>query len=253
MKRAGARGSPGSLAARRISRAFSGLQAVVGVDLHLAAGEILGLIGPNGAGKSTLVNIMSGYLTPDAGTVLLGDTDITGRPAHRLCRLGITRTFQGVRLFGRLTVTENLEVAALGRGHSRRSAYNVARQLLEEHGLGDLFDVQARALPAGTERRVALARALATDPQFLLLDEPAAGLDERESKDLRDTIAKVRETRGCGILVIEHDMGLIMSLCDRIQVISSGQTISIGNPGEVRNDPLVRTAYLGDPDGIEAA
>jgi ABC-type branched-subunit amino acid transport system ATPase component len=241
-----------NLQAQGISISFSGLRAIENVDLRLDHGEILGLIGPNGAGKSTLVNIMSGYLTPDRGRVELGGTDITGRPAHRLCRLGLTRTFQSVRLFGRLTVAENIEVGALANGQSRRKARAVVRELFAEHDLSAVADVESRSLPFGLERRVALARALATDPAFLLLDEPAAGLDDRETDELRAMISSVRETRGCGLLVIEHDMGLIMKLCDRVQVINSGRTISLGTPDEVRNDPEVRTAYLG-PEVASAA
>jgi branched-chain amino acid transport system ATP-binding protein len=237
--------SHGSLEARGVVVSFSGVRAVDGVDLLLDSAEILGLIGPNGAGKSTLVNAISGYITPDAGQVLLGGTDVTGRPAHRLCRLGLTRTFQSVRLFGRLTVAENVEIGALSRGQSRRGARAATRELLLEHNLTQFADAEARTLPYGLERRVTLARALAANPLFLLLDEPAAGLDDRETDEVRDMILHLRRSRGCGVLVIEHDMGLIMSLCDRIQVISSGRTISSGTPDAVRNDPVVRTAYLG--------
>ena len=230
---------------------FSGLRAVDAIDLQLEEGETLGLIGPNGAGKSTLVNVISGYLKPNEGKVWLGDTDITGRPAHRLCRLGVTHTFQGVRLFGRLTVAENLEVGALADGSSRRKARLAVGALLEEHNLAQYADAEVRSLPYGIERRVSLARALASNPRFLLLDEPAAGLDENETDDLRHVIAEIGRTRGCGILVIEHDMSLIARLCDRLQVINSGRTISLGAPEQVLSDPVVREAYLGEADAWE--
>lgn len=235
-----------------VSVTFSGLRAIDSVDLRLEEGETLGLIGPNGAGKSTLVNVISGYIKPNEGHVRLGDTDITGRPAHRLSRLGITRTFQAVRLFGHLTVFENLEVGALAGGVSRREARRIVGQLLDEHGLGEHAQAESRSLPYGIERRVALARALASAPRFLLLDEPAAGLDENETDELRHLIAEIGRTRGCGILVIEHDMGLIARLCDRLQVINSGRTISLGTPDEVLSDPVVREAYLGESDETEA-
>lgn len=237
---------------RGVTVTFSGLRAIDSVELRLEKGETLGLIGPNGAGKSTLVNVISGYLKPDVGGVWLGDREITGRPAHRLSRLGITRTFQGVRLFGRLTVAENLEVGALAGGTSRREARRIVGELLDEHGLREHAESEARSLPYGIERRVALARALAADPEFLLLDEPAAGLDENETDDLRHLIAEIGKNRGCGILVIEHDMGLIARLCDRLQVINSGRTISLGTPDEVLADPVVRVAYLGEPDETKA-
>ena len=240
-----------NLELRRVTVTFSGLRAIDSVDLSLEEGETLGLIGPNGAGKSTLVNVISGYLKPNDGEVWLGDTQITGRPAHRLSRLGITRTFQGVRMFGRLTVAENLEVGALASGGSRRKARQVVEALLEEHSLGDHAHAEARSLPYGIERRVALARALASDPHFLLLDEPAAGLDETETDDLRRIIAEIGRSRGCGILVIEHDMGLIKKLCDRIQVVNSGRTIALGTPEQVLSDPVVREAYLGEVDTEE--
>ena len=240
-----------NLELRSVTVTFSGLRAVDAIDLQLEEGETLGLIGPNGAGKSTLVNVISGYLKPNEGKVWLGDTDITGRPAHRLCRLGVTRTFQGVRLFGRLTVAENLEVGALADGSSRRKARLAVGALLEEHNLGQYADAEVRSLPYGIERRVSLARALASNPRFLLLDEPAAGLDENETDDLRHVIAEIGRTRGCGILVIEHDMSLIARLCDRLQVINSGRTISLGAPEQVLSDPVVREAYLGEVDAWE--
>lgn len=240
-----------NLELRSVTVTFSGLRAVDAIDLQLEEGETLGLIGPNGAGKSTLVNVISGYLKPNEGKVWLGDTDITGRPAHRLCRLGVTRTFQGVRLFGRLTVAENLEVGALADGSSRRKARQAVGALLEEHNLAPYADAEVRSLPYGIERRVSLARALASNPRFLLLDEPAAGLDENETDDLRHVIAEIGRTRGCGILVIEHDMSLIARLCDRLQVINSGRTISLGAPEQVLSDPVVREAYLGEVDEWE--
>jgi branched-chain amino acid transport system ATP-binding protein len=224
---------------------FGGLRAIDGVDLHVERGEIFGLIGPNGAGKTTMVNSLTGFQRPTAGRVYLDDTEVTGWAPARLARVGVIRTFQNVRLYARLTVRQNLELGAIGTGLGRGAARSTAEGLLERLGLGRFADADAEGLPHGIERRVAIARALAAHPDFLLLDEPAAGLNENESADLVASLSAVRDDIGCGLLVIEHDMSVIMRLCERIQVLDHGRTISIGTPAEVRADDAVLTAYLG--------
>jgi branched-chain amino acid transport system ATP-binding protein len=224
---------------------FEGVKAVDGVDLELRRGEIFGLIGPNGAGKTTLVNALTGFQKPTAGCVYLGGVEVTGWLPHRLARAGLARTFQAVRLFAGLTVFENVELGAVGTGMGRKEAQRWAWELLERLDLTAMADVVAAVAPHGMERRIALVRALATRPTFLLLDEPAAGLNEAESDVLVGSLAAIRDDFACGLMVIEHDMRVIMRLCERIQVLDYGKTISIGTPAEVQSDPAVLTAYLG--------
>jgi branched-chain amino acid transport system ATP-binding protein len=237
--------SPAPLEVREARVHFEGVKAVDGVDLHMNRGEILGLIGPNGAGKTTLVNVLSGFQRPDSGSVHLEGSDVTGWSPSRLARHGLVRTFQGVRLFSALTAYENVEVGALGAGLKRRRARETAVELLERMHLAHRADVAASSLPYGEERRLGIARALATRPNFLLLDEPAAGLNEAETDELLTTLTDIVRDFGAALLVIEHDMRLIMRLCDRIQVLDQGETISEGAPDEVRRDPRVLSAYLG--------
>lgn len=231
---------------------FEGVRALEGVEIALAQGEIVGLIGPNGAGKTTLVNVLSGFQRPASGTVRLQGRDVTGSTPEKLARSGLARTFQGNRLFPGLTAFENLEVAALRPGVRRREAGERARTLLELLGLSDHADMSAGALPQGVERRIGVARAVALDPQLVMLDEPAAGLNESECDELVRTLRSVRAQMGIGMLVIEHDMRLIMGLCDRIHVLDHGRTLASGSPDEVRRDPEVLRAYLGDPELLDA-
>jgi branched-chain amino acid transport system ATP-binding protein len=224
---------------------FGGVHAVDGVDLVLKKGEILGLIGPNGAGKTTFVNALSGFQKPTAGTVHMNGADVTGWSPYRLARRGLARTFQSVRLFPGLTVLENVELGGVGVGMRRPAARKWARELLERLHLGDKAHLYATGLPHGLERRLGIVRALAAKPTFLMLDEPAAGLNEQESDELVGSLTLIRDDFSCGLVVIEHDMRLIMRLCERIQVLDYGKTISIGTPAEVRSDPAVLTAYLG--------
>jgi branched-chain amino acid transport system ATP-binding protein len=233
------------LSARAVTVRFGGLLAVQDVSLTLASGEILGLIGPNGAGKTTLVNVLSGFQRPQSGGIHVGDADYTRLPRHSFPGAGIARTFQAVRLFKNLTVSENVETSYVAHGSSRAEARRRSAAVLEELGLAEKAALPAAGLSYGEERRVGLARALAVDPKFLLLDEPAAGLSPPEAEELRHLIAALRDNYGCGILVIEHNTALVMDLCERIQVLNSGRTIAAGSPSEIRANPEVRRVYLG--------
>jgi branched-chain amino acid transport system ATP-binding protein len=233
------------LEARAVEVHFAGVKAVDGVDLALRRGEILGLIGPNGAGKTTLVNALTCFQHPTGGRVLLAGSDVTGWDPSRLGRQGLARTFQNVRLFNRLTVFENVELGAVGGGLKPGPARELTWSLLERVRLTERARMRADSLPYGEERRVGILRALAMRPRFLLLDEPAAGLNEAESDELMETLGALPAEFGLGLLIIEHDMRLIMRLCERIQVIDHGKTIAVGTPDEIRKDAAVLTAYLG--------
>ena len=241
------------LVAEGIHVRFGGLRAIDGVDLELAEDSILGLIGPNGAGKTTMLNVLSGFQSPTAGRVRLGSSDITRWAVHRRARNGLARTFQGTRLFGSLTVRENVEGAGLGLKLAPRVARIEATQMLTDMNLLEHADVRAASLPYGGERRVAIARALVGRPRFLLLDEPAAGLNEVESDQLLESLKALQARIGCGLLIIEHDMNLIMRLCRSIQVLDYGKTLAVGTPREVQQNPEVVRAYLGDPAESDAS
>jgi branched-chain amino acid transport system ATP-binding protein len=228
-----------------VTKDFVGLRALDTVSLTLEEGEILGLIGPNGSGKTTLINVVSGLLAPTAGRVVVNGLEVSGRPAHVVARAGIARTFQSVRLFGGLTVRENIEVAALSSGVRRSEARRRADELVSEFNLGAWANALAGTLPYGLERGLEMARALATGASFLLLDEPAAGLDEAEGETLLALLTAIPAARRCGVLVIDHDMRLIMRLCRRLHVLAHGQTIAEGTAEEVRRNPAVIEAYLG--------
>ncbi len=236
---------PAKLVAEGVHVHFEGVRAVDGVDLELEEGAIMGLIGPNGAGKTTFMNAVSSFVPLTAGRVFLGGEDVSGWPPQRLVRLGLVRTFQDVATFPALSVFENVELGALGAGLSRRAARSRARELLEGLGLAELARLPASALPHGDERRVGIARAVAVGPRFLLLDEPAAGLDDAESLELTRTIATIRDQLGCGVLLVEHDMRIIFRVCERIQVLDNGKTIASGSPEEIRTSAAVVAAYLG--------
>ena len=233
------------LEAKDIVVAFGGLTAIGGVSLALESGEVFGLIGPNGAGKTTLVNVLTGFQRPTRGQVSLGGVDITGQSAHRFSRAGLARTFQAGRLFRDLHVIENLEAAAVGSGLSRRAARNRAVQILDWIQFQHKAYHRADSLPYGEERRVGIARALATNPKFVLLDEPAAGLSDAECDELMQLIARIPETFGCGVLLIEHNMRVVMGACKRIHVIDGGKTIAEGTPAEIQQHTEVIRAYLG--------
>jgi branched-chain amino acid transport system ATP-binding protein len=234
-----------ALSARGVGVNFEGLCALEGVDLDLARGEILGLIGPNGAGKTTLINVLSGYQKPSEGFTELDGQPTTGWAPHRFPRRGLGRTFQAARLFPDMTVLENVEMAGVGIGLSRAHAREDAVEILDYLDIAPRRHVTASALAYGEQRLVGIGRALAIKPRYLLLDEPAAGLSPQEAADLLTRITAIRNRYGCGILVIEHNMQLIMKLCDRVQVLALGKTISIGSPTEVQRDARVREAYLG--------
>jgi branched-chain amino acid transport system ATP-binding protein len=235
-----------TLRASSISRSYDGVKALRGVTLELRRGEVVGLIGPNGAGKSTLVNVLSGFDRPDEGTVVLGDHDVTRWSPHRRGRHGLARTFQHSHSFGSLSVRENVEVAALGVGAGPRKAAQRAGALLAALGLSDYADSPAASLAHGDERRLGVARALATEPRFVLLDEPAAGLPEAEVPEFAAVVRSVRDEHGAGVLLIDHNMALIMEICDRIHVLDQGTTLAEGAPSEIRANLDVAAAYLGE-------
>ena len=235
-----------ALRASAISRSFDGVQALRGVTLELRRGEVVGLIGPNGAGKSTLVNVLSGFDLPDSGSVLLGSRDISGWSPHRRGRHGLARTFQHSHSFKSLSVRENIEVAALGVGAGPRRAARRARELLDVLGLTAYAGKPAGALAHGDERRLGVARALATEPRFVLLDEPAAGLPEAEVPAFAAVVRSVRDDHGAGVLLIDHNMALIMEISERIHVLDQGTTLAEGAPAEIRSNLDVAAAYLGE-------
>jgi branched-chain amino acid transport system ATP-binding protein len=240
------RGPGGSLRASSVSRTFTGVQALEEVTLELRRHEVVGLIGPNGAGKSTLVNVLSGFDVPTSGTVELGDRDVTRWSPHRRGRAGIARTFQHSRSFRGLSVRENVELSALGVGARPRAARARADELLGLLGLDPYEHTPAGALSHGDERRLGVARALATEPEFVLMDEPAAGLPEAEVPEFASVVRAVRDEHDAGVLLIDHNMALVMEVCDRIQVLDQGRTLAEGTPAEIRGNLDVTAAYLGE-------
>jgi branched-chain amino acid transport system ATP-binding protein len=234
-----------SLNAIDVSVEFAGLKALAGVSLALDSGEIVGLIGPNGSGKTTLINAVTGQVPLAGGRVMLADQTISGLAPRQVALKGISRSFQIVRLFNNMTVVENIEAAALAHGAGLGAARSKAEALLVEFNLTAKADELGSSLSYGDKRRVEIARALAADPSFLLLDEPAAGMNEAETETLLHTLAALPQARGLGLLIIDHDMGLIMRLCHRLHVLASGRTIAAGTADEVRRNPAVIEAYLG--------
>jgi branched-chain amino acid transport system ATP-binding protein len=234
------------LEAHAVSVCFKGVNAVNNSNIVLRKTELLGLIGPNGAGKTTLINVLSGYQNPTAGEVFLEGVCINGWPTYRIARSGIARTFQAVRLFPHLSVLENVEASMC---HSRRGWRNrgkSARRILEMLNLYAYANARADSLDYGDERRVGIARALACNPKYLLLDEPAAGLNHDEIEALILMIQRIRDELQFGVLVVEHNMKLIMNLCERIVVLRGGLTIAEGTPEEIKVNHEVLEAYLGD-------
>jgi len=234
-----------TLEAESVGKRFGGVEALKGVSLSLAEGHIVGLIGPNGSGKTTLLNCLSGVFPPTSGRISIDGRALSGVP-HKAARRGVVRTFQNIRLFGRLTALQNVEAGALGAGRvARRKSRSYGEQVLEQLGIAPLADRFAETLSYGDQRRVEIARALAARPRYLLLDEPAAGMNDAESDELAGSIERIRGDHGCGVLVVEHDLRLIMRVCESIVVLNEGDVISRGRPDEVRADPAVVAAYIG--------
>ena len=233
---------------RNVSKFFGGLAAASHVSFSIHKGEILGLIGPNGAGKTTLFNIVDGFYAPSKGQVLFKDQDISGCKPHQICKLGIARTFQVVKPLQRMSVLDNVITSAFLRAKNKAEAVDMAMETLRFTGLEQDKDVISRGLPLGKRKKLEIARALATQPELLLLDESFAGLNHSELNESIDIIKNIK-ARGITIMIIEHHMKVIMSISDRIVVINYGQKIAEGSPQEIRNNPQVVEAYLGEQHG----
>ena len=245
-----------------VSKRFGGVRAVNDVSFRVEKGMIKAVIGPNGAGKTTLFNMVSGFIAPDAGTIAFSGAALHGEPPHRVAARGVARTFQNIRLFPGMSALENVMVGRylraragflagmLGLGRAARedgAARERALEVMAFLGIADLAGVEATSLAYGQQRAVELARALASDPEMILLDEPAAGLNIRETRDLSALITRIR-ARGITVLLVEHDMSLVMSICDEVLVLSYGEKIADADPPTVQRDPQVVRVYLGDEE-----
>jgi ABC-type branched-subunit amino acid transport system ATPase component len=237
-----------------VSKDFAGLHALREVTAHLEEGEILAVIGPNGSGKTTLLNVVSGVIRPTAGQVRMDGKVLTNLPSHAVARAGVGRTFQNIRLFQDMTVIENVETAASRSPRARGllRPRRISREALAILGLERHAETIVSTLPYGVQRRAEIARAVATKPRFLLLDEPAAGLNEVEPDQLLEVIRSLRNQLGCGIMVVDHDLRLIMRVSERIHALNEGRTLAEGTPAEIRRDQAVIEAYLGSESAHEA-
>lgn len=233
------------LEARDVHVAFGGISALSGVSLTIGPGQVFGLIGPNGAGKTTMVNVLSGFQRPTRGTVRLAGRPVAQSGPCRAARAGLARSFQAGRLFKDLTVLENLMVAALGSGLRSRPARQRAQEVLDWIGCGHMAGQRCGSLSYGYERRIGIGRALALAPSFALLDEPACGMNDAECDELMHLIAGIPGRFGCGVLLIEHNMQVVMGVCHRIHVLDGGRSLAEGSPQEIQANPQVRRAYLG--------
>jgi len=234
-----------ALKASDVSVTFGGFTALSDVSLAVMPGAVHGLIGPNGAGKTTMVNVLTGFQMPSTGNVTLNGTPVGHLKPHALRRAGIARTFQAGRLFSGLDVLDNLAVTGVGLGHTRRTSETEALRLLDWMGAGDLTELPAAGLPYTDERRVGIARALMFAPQYLLLDEPAAGMSEPEAGDLATLITRIARELGCGVLLIEHNVGLVLSVSHHVYVLDAGRVIETGDRDVILASQAVREAYLG--------
>jgi len=236
------------LEVKSVSRFFGGLAAVTEVSFNVNKGEILGLIGPNGAGKTTLFNVVNGFYPPSHGEVFFNGKKISGLKPHQICQLGVARTFQVVKPLQRMAVLDNVIASAFVRADSKARAEEIAVETLRFTGLYEDRDVISKGLPLGKRKQLEIARALATQPEMILFDESCAGLNATELDHSIEIIRKIKE-RGLTIMVIEHHMKVIMSISDRIVVLNYGEKIAEGTPGEIKANPLVIEAYLGESQG----